>query len=160
MKIDLALSRPFLIKMHIPTFSLAVFATLTTAQDFCTSNASTPGYCELLSLTDRTLNVTSPPSSSDCQDACRGVLGEAGDWSVDFKGKPPGYIQNMVGSPCGFSMGRAPGQPLEYAFLISNQDIVGILAEVVRRFAGVHGGEVAAEGRVRCGDSEGVWYVR
>ncbi|EAT80886.1 hypothetical protein SNOG_11842 [Parastagonospora nodorum SN15] len=71
--------------MHIPTFSLAVFATLTTAQDFCTSNASTPGYCELLSFTDRTLNVTSPPSSSDCQDACRGVLGEAGDWSANLQ---------------------------------------------------------------------------
>lgn len=65
----------------------------------------------------------------------------------------------MVGSPCGFSMGRAPGQPLGYAFLISNQDIVDILGEAVRRFAGVHGGEVSAEGRVRCGDKEGTWYV-
>lgn len=77
------------VKMLLSTLSLAIFATLTSAQDFCTTNNATPGYCQLLSFTDRTLNTTSPPSSSDCQEACRGVLGEAGDWSVDFTGISP-----------------------------------------------------------------------
>jgi hypothetical protein len=65
----------------------------------------------------------------------------------------------MVGSPCGFSMGRAPGQSMDYQFSMNNQDIVDILDEVVKRFAPLHGDRVAAEGRVRCEGFEGMWYV-
>jgi hypothetical protein len=74
-------------KMHISAFFLVVFTTITIAQvDYCAGNKATIGYCETLSYTDYTFNATDPPSSSDCQDACRGVLTDAGDWGVDFKG--------------------------------------------------------------------------
>lgn len=56
-------------------------------------------------------------------------------------------------------MGRAPGQPMDYDFLMDNQDIVDILDEVSKRFAPLHGGKVAAEGVVRCQGYEGRWYV-
>lgn len=65
----------------------------------------------------------------------------------------------MVGYPCGFSMGRAPGQPLDYEFSMDNQDIVDIFDEVTKRFAPLHGGKVAAEGLVKCQGFEATWYV-
>jgi hypothetical protein len=65
----------------------------------------------------------------------------------------------MVGYPCGFSIGRAPGQPTNYEFSMDNQDIVDILDEVSKRFAPLHGGKVAAEGIVRCQGYEATWYV-
>jgi hypothetical protein len=64
-------------------------------------------------------------------------------------GKPDSYRQNIVGYPCGFSIGRAPGQPTDYYFSMDNQDnqdIVDILDKAGRRFAAFHGGRVAAEG--------------
>jgi hypothetical protein len=56
-------------------------------------------------------------------------------------------------------MGRAPGQPQDYQFLMDNQDIVDILDEVSNRFAPLHSGRVAAEGIVRCDGFEATWYV-
>lgn len=76
-----------------------------------------------------------------------------------LSGKPDGYRQNMVGYPCGFSIGRAPGQPNDYNFYMHNQDIVDILDEVSKRFAPLHGGRVAAEGTVRCDGFVATWYV-
>jgi hypothetical protein len=65
----------------------------------------------------------------------------------------------MVGSPCGFSIGRAAGQPLDYSFSMDNQDIVDIFDEVTKRFAPLHGGKVAAEGLIRCQGFEATWYI-
>jgi hypothetical protein len=65
----------------------------------------------------------------------------------------------MVGSPCGFSIGPAPGQPRDISFSMHNQDIVDVLYEVSMRFAPLHGGRVAAEGRIKCEGFEAVWYV-
>jgi hypothetical protein len=65
----------------------------------------------------------------------------------------------MSHDACGFSMGRAPGQPQDYEFSMNNQDIVDIYDEVIKRFAPLHGGRVAAEGIVRCGGFEATWYV-
>jgi hypothetical protein len=72
--------------MRLTSLFLTAFVATTMAQDFCVGNKDTVGYCETLSYIDRTLNATDAPSSSDCQDACRGVLSDAGDWLVDFKG--------------------------------------------------------------------------
>jgi hypothetical protein len=74
-------------KMRISSFFTVIFVVATTAQtDFCAGNKDTAGYCETLTYIDRTLNATDAPLASDCQDACRGVLSDAGDWLVDFKG--------------------------------------------------------------------------
>jgi hypothetical protein len=74
-------------KMHIHTLFLALFSTVTVAQiNFCTGNKNTTGYCETRSYIDRTASSSHPPFAADCQDSCRGILGEAGDWSVRFPG--------------------------------------------------------------------------
>ncbi|OAL53067.1 hypothetical protein IQ07DRAFT_641480 [Pyrenochaeta sp. DS3sAY3a] len=146
--------------MHLRTLLLSVFASLAIAQiNYCAGDKTIVGHCETLTYIDRTTTASGPPSTAECQDACRGVLTDAGDWIVDFRGKPDGYRQNMVGYPCGFSMGRAPGQPKDYNFDMHNQDIVDILDEVSKRFAPLHGGRVAAEGTVRCDGFVGTWYV-
>jgi hypothetical protein len=56
-------------------------------------------------------------------------------------------------------MGRAPGQQSDYQFSMDNQDIVDIYDGVIARFASLHGGRVAAEGLVRCGEYEATWYI-
>ncbi|KAH7382305.1 hypothetical protein BKA66DRAFT_464208 [Pyrenochaeta sp. MPI-SDFR-AT-0127] len=140
--------------------ALLSLVTLVTAQiNYCAGDKSTVGHCETLSYIDRTATSSNPPLATECQDTCRGVLTDAGDWGVSFRGKPEGYRQNMLLYPCGFSMGRAPGQPLDYDFLVDNQDIVDILDEVSKRFAPLHGGRVAAEGLIRCDGWEATWYV-
>ncbi|CAO2653101.1 Nn.00g025120.m01.CDS01 [Neocucurbitaria sp. VM-36] len=137
-----------------------LLATLAAAQiDYCEGNKNTVGHCETLTYIDRTATSSNPPLATECQDTCRGVFGDAGDWGVDFRGKPEGYRQNMLLYPCGFSMGRAPGQPTDYQFSMDNQDIADILDEVSKRFAPLHGGRVAAEGLVRCDGFEATWYV-
>ncbi|KAF2824911.1 hypothetical protein CC86DRAFT_395301 [Ophiobolus disseminans] len=143
------------------TLSLLLFlAALTAAQtNECTGNKATIGYCETISYTDRTTTSSDPPSVAECNNACGGVLSDAGDWIVEFQGKPDGFRQNMVGSACAFSIGRAPGQPRDYGFSMHNQDIVDIIDEVNKRFAPLHGGRAAAEGIVRCEGFEATWYV-
>jgi hypothetical protein len=42
---------------------------------------------------------------------------------------------------------------------MDNQDIVDIYDGVIARFASLHGGRVAAEGLVRCGEYEATWYI-
>ncbi|KAH7070400.1 hypothetical protein BKA63DRAFT_75955 [Paraphoma chrysanthemicola] len=139
---------------------LSTLVALAAAQNnACTGSKNTIGYCTTLTYIDRTTTSTDPPSVQDCYDACRGVLTDAGDWGVDLRGKPDSYRQNMVGYPCGFSIGRAPGQPKDYYFSMDNQDIVDILDEVNRRFAPLHGGRAAAEGIVECEGFNATWYV-
>lgn len=77
-----------LLSLIIPLFT--ALTTLTLAQDFCAGDKSIAGYCTVTSYTDRTTSVSGPPTTSECQDACRGVLTDAGDWIVDFTGKPAG----------------------------------------------------------------------
>jgi hypothetical protein len=73
--------------MHRPIALLVLLIASTTAQlNSCTGDKNTTGYCETLSYIDRTTTSPNPTSSSECQDACRGVLSDAGDWSVDFRG--------------------------------------------------------------------------
>ncbi|KAF2030664.1 hypothetical protein EK21DRAFT_111755 [Setomelanomma holmii] len=146
--------------MTVFSIALVVFITSAIAQtNGCTGFKNDVGYCDTLTYIDRTTTSTDPPSVQDCYDACRGVLSDAGDWAVDLRGKPDDYRQNMVGYPCGFSIGPAPGQPKDYYFSMHNQDIVDILDEVNKRFAPLHGGRVAAEGIVRCEGYNTTWWV-
>lgn len=181
--------------MLLFTVLLGLLASRAQAQiNYCAGDKNTIGHCETLSYIDRTTTSSDAPLATECQDTCRGVLTDAGDWGVSFIGKipnkprallyptrhepqpsgfiwrkhssdalqigrPEGYRQNLLLYPCGFSMGRAPGQPLDYEFLMHNQDIVDILDEVSKRFAPLHSGRVAAEGLIRCDGWEATWYV-
>lgn len=78
---------------------------------------------------------------------------------IPWIGTSEGYRQHMVGSPCGFSMGAIPNTTHEFSFFVDNQDIADIVDEVVKRFAPLHGGRVAAEGTVRCDGHEAKWWV-
>jgi hypothetical protein len=42
---------------------------------------------------------------------------------------------------------------------MNNQDMVDIIDEAIKRFAGLHDGKVAAQGTVRCDGHEAMWYV-
>lgn len=73
--------------MHLRSLLLSGFASLATAQiNYCAGDKSTVGHCETLTYIDRTTTASGPPSTAECQDACRGVLTDAGDWIVDFRG--------------------------------------------------------------------------
>lgn len=65
----------------------------------------------------------------------------------------------MVGYPCAFSVGRGDGEPLNYKFFMHNQDIVDVIDEVNKRYGGLHGGKVAAQGTMVCEGHQAVWYV-
>ncbi|KAH7392000.1 hypothetical protein DE146DRAFT_634189 [Phaeosphaeria sp. MPI-PUGE-AT-0046c] len=146
--------------MRFSSLTLAFLTTLATAQtNQCAGNKSNLGYCETLTYVDRTTSSSNPPTTANCQDTCRGILSDAGDWSVNFIGQPDGYRQVLSHAACGFSMGRAPGQPKDYRFDMDNQDIVDIVDEVSKRFAPLHGGRVAAEGTIRCQGFEATWAV-
>jgi hypothetical protein len=76
--------------MHFTPILITLFSALAAAQtNQCAGNKATIGHCETLSYVDRTSTSTSPPSTADCQNTCRGILSDAGDWSVNFKGSPP-----------------------------------------------------------------------
>jgi hypothetical protein len=73
--------------MHFTPILITLFSALAAAQtNQCAGNKATIGHCETLSYVDRTSTSTSPPSTADCQNTCRGILSDAGDWSVNFKG--------------------------------------------------------------------------
>jgi hypothetical protein len=76
-----------------------------------------------------------------------------------LQGKPEGYQQHMHNAPCGFSMGAIPNSSHEFSFDMNNQDMVDIIDEAIKRFAGLHDGKVAAQGTVRCDGHEAMWYV-
>ena len=69
------------------------------------------------------------------------------------------YINGMVGYPCGFSVGRGAGEPLNLSFSMHNQDIIDVFDEVNKRFGNLHGGKVAAEGTMVCEGHQVIWYV-
>jgi hypothetical protein len=70
--------------------SLLSLISLAVAQtpNYCQGDKSIVGYCNTTSYTDKWASVSGPPTLSQCQDACRGVQTDAGDWIVDFTGKP------------------------------------------------------------------------
>ncbi|EDU39641.1 Hce2 domain containing protein [Pyrenophora tritici-repentis] len=127
--------------------------------NYCAGNKQTIGHCEVLSYVDTTTSASNPPTVKECQEACWSVFMDAGDWAVPLAGKPEGYRQRMVGSPCGFSIAAIPNTTHDFSFAMDNQDIADIIDEVVKRFAPLHGGRVAAEGTVRCDGHEAKWWV-
>ncbi|KAF3055158.1 hypothetical protein GL218_07502 [Daldinia childiae] len=130
-------------------------------QDACAGDKSTAGYCNVLSYIDRTgTPSTSAPSTSECQQTCRGVLGDAGDWRVDFIDKPAGYRDTLYLGPCEFGISReTDGDSTEFEFAMNNQDIVDVIDEVINRYAGQHDGKVQAEGTMECSGRVVRWYV-
>ncbi|KAK6956143.1 hypothetical protein Daesc_001415 [Daldinia eschscholtzii] len=139
----------------------AIPSPLIQRQDACAGDKSVAGYCKTLSYTDRTgASSTSAPSSSDCQQTCRGVLGDAGDWGVDFKNRPAGYRDNLYLGPCEFGVSReTDGDSSQFSFSMHNQDIVDVIDEVIKRYAGQHDGKVRAEGTMDCSGHVVRWYV-
>ncbi|KAI1137508.1 putative necrosis-inducing factor-domain-containing protein [Hypoxylon sp. FL0543] len=126
-------------------------------QDACVGNGAA-GYCTTLSYQDNTDD--SSQTTDDCQETCRSILSDAGDWGVDFTGKPAGYIDHMVLQACGFGIGRATDDDTsEFSFDVHNQDILDVIDESVKRFAGQHGGKVKAEGTMNCEGHVVRWYV-
>lgn len=75
--------------MHVSRLLLVLFGAFVAAQvNQCTGDKSIAGYCETLTYVDRTTSSSNPPTTANCQDTCRGILSDAGDWSVNFVGRP------------------------------------------------------------------------
>ncbi|CAI6297407.1 unnamed protein product [Periconia digitata] len=146
--------RPFLLLAAI----LSLLST-TLAQNQCEGDKSIEGYCTILSMTDVTDKSSKTPTTAQCMNTCRSILSDAGDWIVDFTGHPEGYIDKLSQSSCSFSIGRGAGEGLDYRFHMHNQDIVDIIDDVNRRFGGLHGGNVAAEGTMECEGHQATWFV-
>ncbi|KAI1472602.1 putative necrosis-inducing factor-domain-containing protein [Daldinia caldariorum] len=157
------------VKMFSRTMLLSVFTALVAGvpspliqrQDACAGDKSIVGYCKTLSYTDRTgASSTSAPSSSDCQQTCRGVLTDAGYWGVDFHNRPAGYRDNLYLGPCKFGVSRETDEDTsQFSFSMHNQDIVDVIDEVIKRYAGKHNGKVRADGKMECSGHVVRWYV-
>jgi hypothetical protein len=80
--------------MRLSTVILTLLTTLAFAQtpNYCAGDKTIVGYCTITGYTDKTTSVTNPPTPAECNDACRGVQSDAGDWIVDFTGRPAGYL--------------------------------------------------------------------
>ncbi|KAH7116223.1 hypothetical protein B0J11DRAFT_539472 [Dendryphion nanum] len=146
-------------KMQKFTLLLTLLTPFALSQNSCTGDKSIIGHCTITSFTDLTTTSPNPPTTAECQDTCRGVLGDAGDWIVDFRNQPDGYKQTMLLYPCSFGVGRGAGEPRNYFFYMHNQDIVDVLDEVNQRFGPLHGGRVAAQGTMVCDGRQATWYI-
>ncbi|KAI4859724.1 hypothetical protein F4820DRAFT_462250 [Hypoxylon rubiginosum] len=128
-------------------------------RDACAADKSV-GYCTALTYTDRTGGSSAPPTSGQCEDACRSILSDAGDWAVDFAGKPAGYRDEMVLGTCGFGVSRlSDTDTAQFSFLVHNDDMLDVIGESLSRFAGKHGGKVKADGTMDCSGHVVKWYV-
>ncbi|OTB04736.1 hypothetical protein M426DRAFT_320599 [Hypoxylon sp. CI-4A] len=144
---------------------------LSPREDACAGDPSTAGYCTPISYTDTTTttvtttvtnkNTTaSAPSTSDCQQTCRSILGDAGDWGVDFAGQPAGYRDDLYLGACGFGVAReTDADAAGFAFSVHNQDILDVVRGSIDRFAGSHDGRVSAEGTMECQGHVVRWFV-
>ncbi|KAK8034078.1 glycoside hydrolase family 18 protein [Apiospora rasikravindrae] len=142
--------------MHTSIFLASFFLHAATAQ-WCAGQPDTPGYCTPQTWTALPTTADSP-QTAECQDACRGVASDAGDWGANLTGLPEGQRHTVVGYPCGFSLGRGPGQgdPLEFDF--QNQDILDVYQGAIDRFATADG-RVAATGTMSCQGKRVQWWV-
>ncbi|KAF2727926.1 hypothetical protein EJ04DRAFT_593461 [Polyplosphaeria fusca] len=149
--------------MYIFTSALSLLPFLAlvgnTYADACTGNPSDTLDCTILTYTDTTTKISNAPTPGQCDDTCSHIFGDAGDWIVDFRGQPDGYIDHPIGNPCQLRIGRGQGEPKDYYFFMTNQDMANIIGEVEKRFGGLHNGKVAAQGTMECGGHKAVWYV-
>ncbi|KAI0111268.1 hypothetical protein GGR51DRAFT_71690 [Nemania sp. FL0031] len=137
-----------------------MFLGLSYAQDNCYGNKSIAGYCTPLTYVDTTGNFKAPPTTSDCQDTCFGINGDAGDWLVDFSTDANGAHHNMLLYPCGFAVAPGDGTPHNAKFSLANQDILDLYDESLNRFGKLHGGKISAQGTMQCGTLQIKWYIQ
>ncbi|GAP87999.2 putative glycoside hydrolase family 18 protein [Rosellinia necatrix] len=149
------------------------------AQNNCRGDASAAGYCTPLTFTDATAGFASPPTTRDCQDACAGVNGDAGDWLVDFSAdqKPTTNSSSSSSSSsasggsdgrhdmllyrCGFAVAPGAGTPADARLTLANRDILALYDGSLARFGAAHGGRVAARGTMLCaGGLEIEWFIQ
>ncbi|KAI4694424.1 hypothetical protein J4E81_006641 [Alternaria sp. BMP 2799] len=89
------------INMH-PTSSLflsLLAATLIAAQlspdiNYCEGDKSTLGHCDTLTYEDTTLSAANPPTTTECQESCFSIFGDAGEWIVNLEGEPTPYLHS------------------------------------------------------------------
>ncbi|KAI0384942.1 hypothetical protein F5Y04DRAFT_201943 [Hypomontagnella monticulosa] len=117
--------------------------------DSCVGDPHAERYCTPIEYRDKTID--SSPSASFCEQTCQSVLTDPGDWAVDFNGMPAGYRDALMLGTCIFSVGRATDTDTSgFTVMLSNQDIVGVMGEVIKKFAGKHGGKIRAEVVMQC----------
>ncbi|KAI1734971.1 hypothetical protein F4680DRAFT_317106 [Xylaria scruposa] len=139
--------------------SLILFS-LSHAQDNCYGDKSIAGYCTPLTFTDTTAQFKAPPTTSECQDTCRGINQDAGDWLVDFSTDPAGARHGISLYPCGFAVSPGEGTPHNARFSLTNQDILDLYDESLNRFGGLHAGKISAQGTMLCADFHINWFIQ
>jgi hypothetical protein len=98
-KLTLTIPRIAYTTMHFSVLALTLITTLATAQtNQCAGDNSIVGYCETLTYVDRTTSSSNLPTTANCQDTCRGILSDAGDWSVNFVGMEI-TLDNLIHPP-------------------------------------------------------------
>ncbi|KAI4960817.1 hypothetical protein J4E86_002442 [Alternaria arbusti] len=65
-------------------------ATFTAAQlspdiNYCEGDKSTLGHCDTLTYEDTTLSAANPPTTTECQESCFSIFGDAGEWVVNLE---------------------------------------------------------------------------
>ncbi|KAI1080128.1 hypothetical protein F5B20DRAFT_540881 [Whalleya microplaca] len=146
--------------MHLLTILSSALIPFAAAQDNCLGNKSNAGYCTVGDFIDRTTSASGPPTRDQCQQTCKGVLGDPSDWNVDFRGQPAGYKDTMLLYDCAFSVSRdSATDTSSFQFSMHNQDILDVMDEAIKRFADQHGGKVAAEGTMVCSGHNVRWYM-
>ncbi|KAH8682223.1 hypothetical protein BX600DRAFT_505834 [Xylariales sp. PMI_506] len=124
--------------------------------NYCAGVPSAATYCTPLTWTAQPLN-SSAPTDDECQDACRGVYSDAGDWEADLTGAAEGERRTVVGYPCQFALGRGPGQADPIVITFTNQDIVNIYEGAIQMFGA--SGQTSASGTMVCQDKVVSWWV-
>ncbi|KAI0436757.1 hypothetical protein F4803DRAFT_207050 [Xylaria telfairii] len=140
--------------------SLVFFLSLSYAQDNCRGDQSIVGYCTPLTFTDTTTKFKAVPTTSDCQDTCRGINQDAGDWLVDFSKDADGALHDISLYYCGFAVSRGAGTPHNAKFSLANQDILDLYDESLNRFGSLHAGKISAQGTMLCGGLHINWFIQ
>jgi hypothetical protein len=138
------------------TLLIVSLSSLVRAQDYCGVNTGEAPYCTPQTWVAEPINSTAP-TIAECQDACRGVESDAGDWEADLTGSADGERRTVVGYPCQFALGRGPGQADPIQVTYANQDILNIYEGVIQRFGS--SGQTAATGTMICQGKLLRWWI-
>ncbi|KAI1111634.1 hypothetical protein F5Y14DRAFT_305613 [Nemania sp. NC0429] len=127
---------------------------------FLLTEKSFARYCTPLTFKDTTGgSVQGLPTASDCQDACRGVVGDPSDWLIDFSTAADGAQHSMLYYHCGFAISQGKGTPHDAKIWLANQDLIAVYNGTLSRFGGLHGGKISAEGTMECDGLEVNWFI-
>jgi len=87
--------------MHSTSYILLslLAATLAVAQlspdiNYCAGDKSTLGHCDTLTYEDTTLSAANPPTTTECQESCFSIFGDAGEWVVNLEGETTLYLHS------------------------------------------------------------------